>query len=213
MTRALLLALAAMLLASGVAAGGDQPAPAISRTEPASTSSVSVDAKRHAPQFALSDQFAKTHEFRFPRDRVTVLTVADKKGSSQLDAWIQPLHHRYADRIHLDGLADMGAAPGPLRGIIRAAFRKQVAHPVMLDWKGTTARAFNYERKKANVYVIDRCGRITHRVAGEMSGPDLEALNAAIDAALKLPPPEATPPAPTSPPAVQGPTKPSEPAR
>ena len=46
--------------------------------------------------FELTDQDAKTRSYRFPKAKVTVMTVADHKGSDQLAPWIQALHDRYA---------------------------------------------------------------------------------------------------------------------
>ena len=39
--------------------------------------------------FELTDQDAKTRSYRFPKAKVTVMTVADHKGSEQLAPWIQ----------------------------------------------------------------------------------------------------------------------------
>ena len=85
--------------------------------------------------FELADQNLKTRIYRFPKSKVTVMTVADHKGSGELAPWIQRLHDRYQKKIDIDGVADVSKIPKPLHAIFRAAFRKQLAYSVMLDWE------------------------------------------------------------------------------
>jgi len=86
--------------------------------------------------FELADQNLKTRIYRFPKSKVTVMTVADHKGSGELAPWIQQLYDRYQKKIDIDGLADVSKIPKPLHSIFRAAFRKQLAFSIMLDWDG-----------------------------------------------------------------------------
>ena len=39
--------------------------------------------------FELTDQNAMTRSYRFPKAKITAMTVADHKGSGQLAPWIQ----------------------------------------------------------------------------------------------------------------------------
>jgi len=55
--------------------------------------------------FELADQNLKTRIYRFPKSKVTVMTVADHKGSGELAPWIQQLYDRYQKKIDIDGLA------------------------------------------------------------------------------------------------------------
>jgi hypothetical protein len=57
------------------------------------------------------------------------MTVADRKGSEQLEPWITKLSHRYGKQIDIDGVADVSMVPGPLREVIREMFRKRLAYP------------------------------------------------------------------------------------
>ncbi len=134
--------------------------------------------------FELSDQDAKPRSYRFPKAKVTVMTVADHKGSAQLEPWIQRLYDRYEKRIDIDGVADVSMIPKPFHGIFRAAFRKQLTYSVMLDWGGSVVKQFGYEKGVANVYVIDREGRIVKQLTGPFSEAGGRELFREIDRAI-----------------------------
>jgi hypothetical protein len=134
--------------------------------------------------FDLTDQHLNLRSYRFPKARVTVMTIADHKGSDQLAPWIQQLHDRYHKKIDIDGVADVSNVPKPLQGVLRATFRNQLAYSVMLDWNGTVVRQFAYRRGVANIYVIDRRGQIVNQTTGPVSAGALLLLARAIDNAI-----------------------------
>ena len=138
--------------------------------------------------FELHDQYDIPHKISFPATNVTVMTVADKKGSEQIDGWIAPLKERYGGRIDIKGVADMSKVPGLLRSMVREQFKKRRTYPVMLDWDGPVARGFNYHKDEANVYVIDRDGHVTGHFMGATNEIVLSALFGAVDRALRKPP-------------------------
>jgi hypothetical protein len=82
----------------------------------------------------FGNRYAVTRSYRFPKAKVTAMTVADHKGAEQLKPWIQRLYERYRRRIDIDGVADVSVIPKPFRGMVRAAFGKRLACSVMLDW-------------------------------------------------------------------------------
>ncbi len=131
--------------------------------------------------FELTDQDAKTRSYRFPKAKVTVMTVADHKGSDQLAPWIQALHDRYAKRIDIDGVADVSMIPKPFHGMFREAFRKKLTYSVMLDWGGAVVKEFGYTKGVANIYVIDRRGRIVEHVTGAFAETSARELFADIE--------------------------------
>lgn len=134
--------------------------------------------------FKLTDQNAKTRSYRFPKAKVTVMTVADHKGSDQLAPWIQRLHDRYENRIDIDGVANVSMIPKPLHNMFREAFRRQLTYSVMLDWDGAVVKQFHYAKGVANVYVIDRRGRILKQVTGPVSDEAMRELTQEIDRAI-----------------------------
>jgi hypothetical protein len=132
----------------------------------------------------LRDQYDAAQRLTFPATNVVVLTIADKKGSEQIDGWVAALRARYAGRMDLRGLADVGGVPGLLRGKVRKNFQEARSYPVMLDWSGNVCAQFGFQPGLANVLVIARDGHIHGRVAGAVRESALKELSAAIDAAL-----------------------------
>ena len=135
----------------------------------------------------LHDQFDAPQTLSFPATNVTLLTIADKKGSEQVPGWVTPLKQRFGKRIDIRGLADVSTVPRPFRGMVRKKFQKLQTYPVMLDWSGEAVKAFTYVPDKANVLVLDGHGQILKRINGEANPKAVQDLCAAIDRALVNP--------------------------
>ena len=133
--------------------------------------------------FDLTDQDAKPRSYRFPKAKVTVMTVADHKGSDQLAPWIQRIYDRYEKRIDIDGIADVSMIPKPFHNMFREAFRKKLTRSVLLDWGGSVVKQFDYTKGVANIYVIDRGGRIVKHLSGPVSDAGIRELTTRIDSA------------------------------
>lgn len=131
--------------------------------------------------FDLTDQDSKSRSYHFPKSKVTLMTVADHKGSDQLAPWIQRIYGRYEKRIDIDGIADVSMIPKPFQGMFRDAFRKKLARSVLLDWGGSVVKQFDYQKSVANIYVIDQGGRIVKRIAGPLSDAGEQELFREID--------------------------------
>ena len=136
--------------------------------------------------FELSDQAFKTRNYHFPKNKITVMTVADHKGSAQLADWIEQIYKRYGTTIDIDGLADVSMIAKPFHGMFRTAFRKLLKYSVMLDWEGTVIQQFAYEKSVANVYLINKQGHIIERMAGPYSPGAANGLFKKIDRELAL---------------------------
>ena len=134
--------------------------------------------------FDLTDQDAKPRSYRFPKAKVTVMTVADHKGSDQLAPWIQRLYDRYEKRIDIDGIADVSMIPKPFHNMFRNAFHKQLTRSVMLDWGGSVVKQFDCAKGVANLYIIDRRGRIVQQFSGVLTEDGLRALTREIERAI-----------------------------
>jgi len=140
----------------------------------------------NAPAFVeLQDQFGKRQKLAFPNQEVTLLAIADKKGSAELNAWIAALKPRYAGRIDIRGLADMGGVPGFLQGHIARKFQAKLKYPVMMDWSGKVCDRFGYRHGVANILVIDADGAIRERIWGAATDDGDTLISHALDAALQ----------------------------
>lgn len=132
-------------------------------------------------QFALQDQYGTRHTYHFPLQRVGILLIADYDGSPDLEAWIRPLYARYQHRIRLEGVAELSAVPGFMRGLVRAFFRKNVAYPVLLDWSGEVAKGYAYEKGEVNLFVLEHDGTICLKAIGAVTPRTLQLVVDQID--------------------------------
>jgi hypothetical protein len=139
---------------------------------------------RVAP-FELADQFGTRHSITFPDTNVLVLTVADRKGSEQIQPWVAAVKDRYGSKVRISGVADVGKVPGPLHSLIRRQFVKTCPYPVMLDWTGSVVSSFHYQQHLANVFVIERSGEVGGHFTGTTNRAALDSLFAALDRALQ----------------------------
>ena len=137
-----------------------------------------------ASAFVLRDQYNNTHTYRFPQAKVSLLVLADYAGSKQLEPWIRPVYERYQDTIDIYGVADLAILPGFARGLVRKAFRKQLAYPVMLDWSGDVTKSYNYQSGQANLFVIDRGGQMVLTIIGPVNPSRLQQVFGTIDRLL-----------------------------
>ncbi len=134
--------------------------------------------------FQLKDQHGVERRYEFPRTNVTLVVVADHKGSEQLESWIRPIFRRYGGRVAIEGIADVSNVPAGLRGMVQRAFVKKLDYSVMLDWRGDVARQFKPGRNVANVFVLSRHGNIALRTNGGADERKLHQVFGAVDALL-----------------------------
>jgi hypothetical protein len=132
-------------------------------------------------QFVLQDQYGTQHAYHFPLARVGILLIADYDGSPDLEAWIRPLYARYQKRVRLEGVAELSAVPGFMRGLVRAFFRKNVTYPVLLDWSGEVAQGYAYEKGEVNVFVLGQDGTICLKTIGAVTQHTLQRVTDQID--------------------------------
>lgn len=138
---------------------------------------------RQIIDFELTDQYGREHRYHFPKPNLSLLTVADSKGSAQVESWAKPVRGRYGAKVDIDGVAEMSAVPGFLRGMVAGQFKKQQQYPVMLDWTGKVSRYLGCPKGQAGILLIDRDGRLLREWQGRATDALLSELFAAIDAA------------------------------
>jgi len=129
----------------------------------------------------LPDQFEKPQKLFFPNTNLTVLTIADHKGSKQIAGWVEPVAKQFGSRVAVRGIADVSAVPRLLRGTVRAAFRKEQSYPVMMDWSGAVVKQFLPAADQANILVIDGQGRILRRFVGAAKPAEVQELCKLLD--------------------------------
>jgi hypothetical protein len=131
--------------------------------------------------FELSDQYNKKLPQSFPKEKISIFALADRKGSDQLEDWVTPFYKRYEARLDICGVANMKGLPKMLRPMLRSIFRKSIEYPVMMDWTGAVCESLNYQPGVADIFVVDRRGQVVHRISGEANEEKLQACYAVID--------------------------------
>lgn len=156
----LLLAFIFLLCSSGTAQTFNAASVRSFRVETGAVSRAS------ASEFELKDQYNRSYNVRFPRDKVLILVFGDRKGSSQIESWVRPLYERYTDSVDIYGVAELSAVPSLMQGVVRQIFKSQIRFSVMLDWSGKVSKSYSYQPGKANVILINKKGEILFRQTG-----------------------------------------------
>ncbi len=132
----------------------------------------------------LRDQFDSLQILSFPSEHVTVLTIADRRGVVEVDAWIASLKSRCGAGVDCRGIAQMPGVPSFLQNHFRKKFQEVRKYPVMMDWDGKLSERLGAKPGVANVLIIDRSGTILGRFQGKMNETLAAEASAAIDKAL-----------------------------
>lgn len=134
--------------------------------------------------FSLKDQYGTLHSISFPRTNLTVLTVADRAGSVQVDSWIIPLKKHYGQRITIIGVADVDKIARPFRGLVRARFKKEWSYPLLLDWEGEISKSLGCGKNQVNLFAIHTNGVILWHGSGFANEGTLKSLFSIMNLAL-----------------------------
>lgn len=154
-------------------------------TDKKDSKDVKKEAKEKAKEFTLKDQFGKELVYKFPKEKVSILAFGDKDGSDQLEGWIRPLYEKYTDKIDILGIAELSVVPGIAKGIVRGMIKKKTKESIGLDWSGDVSKSFGYQKKQANIILIDKNGFVIQKQIGTMSEAKLKQLQDEIDLLLK----------------------------
>jgi hypothetical protein len=122
----------------------------------------------------LQDQFGREHQIEFPRQRLTLVTIADQKGADALNPWLEALKQRYGTNVYHLGIADVRAVPAPLKPFVTSRFKKKYNYPVLLDWSGETVKRFEPRSALPNIYLLSKDGTLLHQEQGVFKSDALE---------------------------------------
>lgn len=122
----------------------------------------------------LKDQFGKQHRIDFPRQHMTIVTIADEKGAGALDPWLAALKQRYGTNVHYVGIAQVRDVPSLLRPLVTARFKKKYTYPILLDWSGEVIKIFEAKAAAPNIYLVSKDGSLLHHAHGAMQETALE---------------------------------------
>lgn len=139
--------------------------------------------------FELEDQFKNVHRSSDVAGKIVLLIGADRAGSQFTGAWSKAIydslggHPRYPQIAHL-AHADLRGVPFFIKGFVRSKFPQDPDRWVLMDWKGTIPKAYEFAAKSANVLVFAPDGALVHHASGRE--PDDEAVSGVVMALREL---------------------------
>ena len=136
-----------------------------------------------APAFKLMDQFGKTWELAKLKDSVVVVVAANRDSGQMMAPWIDGLKPKYSGKIQLLGLMELKGIPGMFRGMARSRIKKETQDPLMIDFDGSTGKAYEVSSKYPVVVVIDKTG-VLRSIEKTYSKDAFKTVTEAIDKAL-----------------------------
>lgn len=124
---------------------------------------------KQAPDFELEDQFRSKKIHQFPKDKWSIIFVAGRKGSEQIEPWAKAIYDTYGDSVEQIGIADVSNVPGPLQGLIRSLFRKTITYPILMDWEGSVVQKLGYKKDQVRLVVVSPEGKIKEVFDGPLT--------------------------------------------
>ncbi|MEN6356314.1 MAG: redoxin domain-containing protein [Armatimonadota bacterium] len=148
-------------------------------------SAMALQTGEKAPDFKLNDQFGKTWDLSGLSGKVVVVVAANRDSGRAMGPWVDNLKKKYGDKIQLLGLMDLHTIPGIGRGIAKSRIRKETSDPLMLDFNGSTAKAYDVSSKVPVVVVVDSNAVIKAIQKNEYNADRFKSISNAVDSALK----------------------------
>lgn len=126
---------------------------------------------------------------------VTLVVIADRRGSDGRQAWANALRAQYADPLDrrpepalvVIRVAHLAGIPKPFRGRLVDRFFAGEP-PVALDWEGQAAGQLQFAPGVPNLVLLDRTGGVVLTLAGAPEKKNRERLFAEIDRLLSSAP-------------------------
>jgi hypothetical protein len=118
--------------------------------------------------FEIEDQLEQEHTKSDLLGTSTVVLCGDRHGSKFIDAWYDTLKATIEGHPEIKGtkiveLATLKGVPFFVKGKVKNSFPKNPDRPVLLDWKGKFAKAYDLEKDVCSILLFDARGRLVHR--------------------------------------------------
>ncbi len=140
---------------------------------------------KSAAKFNLEDQSGKVWKLSKLKGSVVVVLTANQESGKLVGPWLENLKTKYSSKIHTLGLLDLHTVPALGKWIAKSQIKKLTSEPLMLDFNGSTAKAYSVSSKHPVVTVIDKDGIIRSLQKSEFTKAGFTKTKSAIDKALK----------------------------
>lgn len=141
-------------------------------------------ALKEAPVFTVKDVYDKPFTFKFPRRKPVYLAISDQGGSEQSKEWRKQMLEEFDKTIQYKSVAKLDAIPTFGRSVVQRVIRELYDY-TLLDWTGEVAKLYRCKPNVANVFIIDRDGKILAHYTGAITKKRLEEVRGLVDEALK----------------------------
>jgi len=149
---------------------------------------LALEVGQPAPSFSLKDQFGETWQLSELKGRVVVLVASTKKSGELMGPWVDGLKNRYSgrkDTFRLFALVDLHNIPGLFRGFATSRIKKETKDPVLIDFDGKTAKAYDASDNYPVVVVIDKDSVVREVKKTKLDKEAFDAVTSAIDKSLR----------------------------
>lgn len=151
---------------------------------------LALEVGKPAPSFTLNDQFGKTTRLSDLKGSVVVIVAATRKSGDFMGPWVDNLKSKYSgnNTFRVFALIDLHSISKLFRGIAVSRIRKETKDPVLIDFDGKTAKAYEVSDNYPVVVVIDKDSVIKDVQKTKFDKKSFGAVTSAIDKALQGPP-------------------------
>lgn len=128
--------------------------------------------ERHLVSFEVHDQFDKVYTDKDYKGEILIIIGSDKDGSKFNPIWSEAILSSLQEKgdmekVHMIGVANLHGVPFFLKGFIKGKFPKNHDDSILMDWKGTFAKAYHFDAKVSNILVFDQTGKLVLKTYGE----------------------------------------------
>ena len=138
-----------------------------------------------APEFTLQDAEDQEHTLKEMRGKVVFLIMGNRKIREEDDKWAHVFQQDYEQNSQVIAyiVADMRSVPAFVpKGFIKRQLKKN-RPPVtlLLDWKGKVHQAYQTEKEKPSLYIINPEGKLAFHLKSNFDKEIYQKLKTVID--------------------------------
>ena len=112
-------------------------------------------------EFELRDQFKLEYSNQSWNDSIVIFLGSNKAGNVYNHIWAKAIEDSTSvifpeSAIKQIGIANLRGLPFFLKGFIRGKFPKDKNVRILMDWRGSFSKAYNFEANQCNILIFDR---------------------------------------------------------
>ena len=131
-----------------------------------------VAAEQSLIEFSLKDQFNNRHTQQQALGKVVLIIGSDGEGSEFNDAWGTAINQAVTDhpnypQLHQLPYADLRGVPFFAKGYVRGMMPEEPESWVLMDWKGSFAKAYEFQSEATNILIFGTDGALKIHLFGQ----------------------------------------------